>query len=110
MFFRHTLPPPRRSTHRFVFDFLLATVHSSARFRFIFRCCPPDISPATYGDHDELFELPVPNREADCLFSAYGHGLRRTMLSSRPLRMGFPALPSATAELVVLHFIAQHDP
>jgi hypothetical protein len=24
--------------------------------------------------------------------------------------MGFPALPSATAELVVLHLIAQHDP
>lgn len=52
-------------------------------------------------DHDELFGLPVPNGEADCLFSSYGARSHATTLSTRPLRMGFPALPSATAELVV---------
>ncbi len=40
----------------------------------------------------------------------YGHRLRWTTLSTRLLRLGFPALPSTTAELVVINLITQHDP
>ncbi len=58
---------------------------SSARFRFIVRCCPPDISSVT-TDHDELFGLPVPNGEADCLFrgtvTAYAGPRYRSGLSA----------------------------
>jgi hypothetical protein len=63
--------------------------------------CPPDISSVTV-DHAGLFELPVPNGETDCLF-------RPTVTAyARPCsRAGFPALPSTTAELVVINLIAQ---
>jgi hypothetical protein len=33
-----------------------------------------------------------------------------TTFSGRLFRMGFPALPSATAELAIIDFVAQHDP
>lgn len=85
--------------------------HRSDSARLLHRCgVTHHTSLRSQLDHDDSFSLPVTSGEADCLFSTYSHGSRRTMLSSWPLRLGFPALPSTTAELFVLDLFAQHDP
>lgn len=43
-------------------------------------------------------DSPFPYGEADCLFRPTVTACARPRFTTRPFRMGFPALPSATAE------------
>src|SRR6516225_9609127 len=87
----------------------VSTLLAQPRVPSSLRCCPPNIS-SILPDHDEVFELPgYPGRAGSLTNRPVTF---RTIRRSWHPRTGCTALLllPATAELLIINFVSQHDP